>query len=88
MATFTTHSQLLDDGVQVADLEIRRPHCDAQGLGFIAARYCAAVIVGQHHNGHMLERRPKDALAAHIEIVAVKQRKHGITICGIGARLP
>ena len=64
------------DAVSKAYLEQRLPHLYAQGLGFVAARNYAAVVVAQHNNGHAVERRVEDPLARDEEIVAVAESNH------------
>ena len=62
---------------QVADLEIRIAHLEAEGLGLVAAGDDAAVVVGEHDHRPVDDRRVEDPLARRIEIIAIDQGEHG-----------
>jgi len=70
----------------VLDLEIRLAHLDER-LRVITTSDYAAIVVAQHHNGHLRQVWPEYALAAGIEAVAVDQCKgwfllrHGCAPC-------
>ena len=60
----------------VPHLKERNPHLYAEGLGLIAARHGAAVIVRKNYNGLPLEIWSENPLAADEEIIAVGQSVH------------
>ena len=59
---------------QVADLEVRLAHTDAQRLGLVAAAHHTAIVVTQHHHRQATYIWTEQPLAAHIEVIAVHQR--------------
>ena len=61
---------------QPLNLEKRLPHTNAQGFGFIGARYHAAVIVRQHNNGFCGQVRAKHPFARGKEVIAVNEGKN------------
>lgn len=61
---------------QVADLEERRAHLDAEGVGLRRPRHGAAVVVRQHDHRPIAQLRREQALATAIEAVAVHQSEH------------
>ena len=44
---------------QIFALKPRLPHAHTQGLGLVGARYNAAIVVGQHHHGHVAQVGPE-----------------------------
>lgn len=52
-------------------------HFDAQRLGLIASAHGTSIVVAQHHHRPAAQLWAKQALTAHIEIVAVDQGEHG-----------
>ena len=63
--------------LELAQLEVRRAHLDAQGLGRVTAGNGAAVVVGQHNHRPALQPRLEDAFAGDVEVVAVDEGEHG-----------
>src|SRR5210317_1942312 len=66
---------------QVHCLEQGRAHLDAKILNFLTAGDDAAVIVGQDHNGLVLEIRTKQSLTAHIKVIGIDKGEslgHGL----------
>ena len=61
----------------IPDLVKGNTHCDAQGLGFIAARYGTPVVVGQNDDRTSVQVRVEYPFTTDEEIVAVGQRIHG-----------
>ena len=60
---------------QVFEGEPRRTHLHAQRLHLVGASHGAAIVVGQHHHGHVLQTWLKHTLATDIKIVDVHQSK-------------
>ena len=58
----------------VADEVQGLAHFDTKSLGFIAAGDGTAVIVRQHDDGHVLQRRVEDPLGADVKVRAVADR--------------
>lgn len=59
----------------VASLKNGNGHFDAQGFGFIRARYDATVEVGEDYDRSVAQSVVEDALARDVKIVAIDQRK-------------
>ncbi len=66
--------------LQMAHLEPRLRHLDAQVLGLVAARHAHAVVVRQHDHRPAHERRPEHSLATDVHVVDVDQRQHGVPL--------
>ena len=64
--------------LQVADFKPGRAHLDAQRFCFVAAGNGTAIVVGEDNNGLVVQIGTKDPLAAHIEVIAIDQCKHGL----------
>ena len=60
---------------QVFEGEPRRTHLHAQRLHLVGASHGAAIVVGQHHHGHVLQTWLKHTLATDIKIVDIHQGK-------------
>ena len=60
---------------QVPHIEEGLPHADAQGLGLLAVRNAAAVVVGQRHHQPVPESVVEHPLATHVEVVGINQGK-------------
>ena len=63
--------------LQFAQLEVRRAHLDAQGLGFVTAGNGTAVVVGQDDHRSALQPGLEDAFAGDVKVVAVDEGEHG-----------
>ena len=58
---------------QVFALKPRLPHAHTQSLGLVGARDHTAIVVGQHHHGHVAQVGAEQAFATDIEVVAIDQ---------------
>ncbi len=67
-------------GELLPDLEPGRTHRDAERLGLVAARDRAAVVVAQDDDRPPQQAGPEHPLAAHVEVVAVDEREHGLQV--------
>ena len=70
VATECKHAVL---GHQSFALKPRLAHAHTQSLGLVGARHHAAVVVGQHHHGHVAQVGAEQALATDVEVVAIDQ---------------
>jgi len=61
----------------IPDLVKGNTHCDAQGLGFVAARYGTPVVVGQNNDRTSVQARVEYPFTTDEEIIAIGQRIHG-----------
>ena len=60
---------------QVFQREPRCAHLHTQRLDLIGASHRAAIVVGEHHHGYVVQARLKDAFTADVEVVHIDQRK-------------
>jgi hypothetical protein len=58
---------------ELAHLEPRSTHLDAERLGLVAAGHSAAVIVAQHDDRLAVELGIENALTGHVEVVDVDE---------------
>ncbi len=70
---------LLDE---MAALEDGFSHRDTQVLGFLGSRDHASIVVGEHDDGSSFESWFEDTFTGCVEVVAVGQGVHGITVDG------
>ena len=63
---------------QVFQREPWRTHLHAQRFDFVGASHGAAIVIGQHHHGDVVQARLKHALATDVKVVDIDQRK----LCG------
>ena len=75
---------------QVFALKPRLPHAHTQSLGLVGARDHTAIVVGQHHHGHVAQVGAEQAFTADVEVVAIDQSQllHRLLYLRSHARAP
>ena len=58
---------------QVFALKPRLSHAHTQSFGLVGARDHTAIVVRQHHHGHVAQVGPKQSFATDVEVVAIDQ---------------
>ena len=69
------------DAMQQRQIFQRKPRCahlHAQRFDLVGASHRAAIVVGEHHHGDVVQARLKYAFTADVEVVHINQRK----LCG------
>ena len=66
-------------GILLQHLEIGHACLDAQFLGFIRSCHHASIIVRQHHDGLVLQIRPKDTLARNVAVITIDDAVHNLS---------
>ena len=64
-------------GVDLLLFKGRFAHGNAQCLGFVGPGDDTAVVIGQDHNGAILQPGIKNPLAGGVKIIAVNEGEHG-----------